>query len=156
MKNRRTLSGKKARRSAILALTLIFMMLFSAVLTFALTEETDEADDYKYTIRIYAGNVDGARINGGDYVEYKLGADEKFTFNQSSVTGYDTAKYYVNGIRQAGIDNYDPEHPQLTGNVAVEGDMDYVVAYGILGSSARYTVNYQDTSGKQLSPSETY
>ena len=32
----------------------------------------------------------------------------------------------------------------------VEGDADYVVAYGIKGNMVAYTVNYQDASGNSL------
>ena len=30
------------------------------------------------------------------------------------------------------------------------------MVYGILGNAVAYTVNYVDTSGRQLAPSETY
>ena len=156
MKSRRTLSGRKSRLALIMSLVLILMMVCGTVMTYALTEETDQESNHKYTIRIFAGNVEGAKIDGGDVVVYEKTETETFSFYQSSVTGYDKTKYYVSGIREAGIDNYDPENPQLTGNVKVDGDKDYVVAYGVLGSSAQYTINYEDTAGNALAPSETY
>ena len=38
----------------------------------------------------------------------------------------------------------------------VSGDQDYVVAYGIPGELAEYTVNYVDTDGNKLAESRTY
>ena len=38
----------------------------------------------------------------------------------------------------------------------VNGDQDYVVAYGIPGELAEYTVNYVDATGNKLADSRTY
>ncbi len=38
----------------------------------------------------------------------------------------------------------------------VNGDRDFVVAYGIQGDMVGYTVNYRDVDGNELAPSRTY
>ncbi len=66
---------------------------------------------------------------------------------------HDNSKYYIRGIRESGKDNSDSFQ---TSSFVVTGDMDYVIAYGILGDATSYTINYVDTEGNTLAPSETY
>ena len=65
----------------------------------------------------------------------------------------DDTKYYISGIRLSGRDNNtraaDP-------SFLVDGDADYVVAYGIRGDMVEYTVQYQDEDGNALTDSRTY
>lgn len=64
----------------------------------------------------------------------------------------DGGKYYVKGIRKSGYDN----NTVSAASFEVTGDEDYVVAYGIQGDMAAYTVNYQDADGNALAASQTY
>lgn len=61
-------------------------------------------------------------------------------------------KYYVKGIRQSGRDNEEAtlENQNIEGK---KGDQDFVVAYGVKGNMVTYTINYQDATGNELSPS---
>lgn len=139
------------------------MILISAVIAFTfcvvpvLADDPAapaSADEYTYTVRIYAGNQ--GSFGGGEVLEYTdLKAGDVVSFDFGSVTLKNSAKYYVSGIRESGKDNYDPAHPQVSA-ITVEGDADYVVAYGILGSSVAYTVNYVNTAGAPLIPADTH
>ncbi|MCR2019592.1 hypothetical protein NSB04_07520, partial [Blautia pseudococcoides] len=64
----------------------------------------------------------------------------------------DSSKYYVKGVRISGRDNNSLE----TSAFHVNGDRDFVVAYGIQGDMVGYTVNYHDADGNELAPSRTY
>ena len=64
-------------------------------------------------------------------------------------------RYYAKGFRLSGRDNLDMDN--LTNPlVTVDGDADYVVAYGIKGDQVSYTVQYQDENGRELAPSQVY
>ena len=69
----------------------------------------------------------------------------------SKVTFEVQNKYYVMGIRESGKDNSD-----RIGSFIVEGDRDYVAAYGMMKDSVEYTINYLDTEGNVLRESEKY
>lgn len=71
---------------------------------------------------------------------------------QGSVALDENSKYYVKGIRLSGRDN----NTVAQSAFLVSGDQDYVVAYGIPGELAEYTVNYVDTDGNKLAESRTY
>ena len=70
----------------------------------------------------------------------------------SAVALNENSKYYVKGIRLSGRDN----NTVAQSAFLVSGDQDYVVAYGIPGELAEYTVNYVDTDGNKLAESRTY
>ena len=107
---------------------------------------------YTYTVRIFSGRQ--GTINGGEVITYTdLHYGDRVSFNQSSVQLNNNSKYYVKGIRESGKDN---DTALTTASFTVTGDADYVVCYGLLGSSAAYTVRYVDASGSELAPSETY
>jgi hypothetical protein len=110
------------------------------------------AEEYTYTIRIFAGAQ--GTVNGQEMMTITgLHYGDRFAFNQSSVSLNDGSKYYIKGIRESGKDNNTiTQSPSFV----VTGDMDYVIGYGILGDAVAYTVNYVDTEGKNLAPSETY
>lgn len=103
-----------------------------------------------YHIRIFSGEQ--GTIFGGEVVEYDLPYGDRVTFNLSSVQLLDNSKYYVKGIRESGRDN------NTLGLVSfkVDRDLDFVVAYGLLGDKTSYTITYTDTAGNELAPSETY
>ena len=138
----------------LLGIILTVLIVFSLVFCFSGTAEAAESEAYTYTVRIFAGAQ--GTINGGSVAEYTgLKAGDVVSFDRGSVSLKDNSKYYVSGIRESGKDNFDSDHPQLSA-VTVTGDADYVVAYGILGDSVQYTVNYTDASGNKIAKSETY
>lgn len=146
-------------------------LLALCVLTAVLPTRALAAGSYSYTVRIYAGGQ-GIIVGQGVSVYYNgmrysvpVYADEQVVicenvpygarvdFNISSVQLLDdSGKYYVKGIRESGLDNNTVSNP----SIYVTQDIDYVVAYGILGSSVAYTVNYVDTAGNELYPTLTF
>lgn len=65
------------------------------------------------------------------------------------------SRYYVKGLQKSGRDGSDPLDSALPSG-GVDGDLDYVVSYGIQGDMTTYQVHYQDASGRTLAPSQTY
>ena len=147
-----------------------FIPLFLVPL--ALGMECRAAQGYTYTVTFYPGNHgifqgtaglsigssspsveagmegDAIRVSGlrnGDIVSFDAAAAGAVTLEEGS-------RYYVKGIRLSGHDNNTID----TAAFRVEGDRDYVVAYGIRGDMTGYTVNYQDESGNALAPSRSY
>ena len=109
------------------------------------------ADGYTYKVTLSAGNK--GTINGQDKIEKAdLFSGSIVTFNLNAVQVTDD-KYYVKGFRLSGRDN---EEALATPTIEVDGDVDYVVAYGIKGDMVAYTVNYQDANGKTLADSQTF
>lgn len=150
-----------------------FCRCFTAMLTMALLLSvfpvTAHAEPYTYTVTFYAGNqgnltgtqgisVQSAsaevRLEGGRIVVRGLHAEDIVSFDAQAgaVSMNDSSKYYVKGVRQSGRDN----NEMVSSSFRVEGDADYVVAYGIQGSMVSYTVNYHDEDGNELAPSRTY
>ena len=147
------LRNQKRRVSLLLTLCLTIVMFCGAVLTYA-------ADEYKYTVRIFAGDkgtfsscpAGGTITDGGKTIIIdNLDPGTMPSFNNSMVSITDD-KYYVKGIREAGKDN------STVGSSAptITEDIDYVVAYGIRGSSVQYTVEYVSVDGEELADTETY
>lgn len=150
----------------ILTSLLTVCMLFgsSVVSVFAAEEE------YTYTATFFAGNqgtfsgIDGLSVEstGTPVIDkqsdkvvvsgLKLGDKVSFVVQNGAVALGDSSKYYVKGVRISGRDNNSLE----TSAFHVNGDRDFVVAYGIQGDMVGYTVNYQDEEGNQLAPSRTY
>ena len=150
-----------------------FCRCFTAMLTMALLLSvfpvTAHAEPYTYTVTFDAGNqgnltgtqgisVQSAsaevRLEGGRIVVSGLHAEDIVSFDAQAgaVSMNDSSKYYVKGVRQSGRDN----NEMVSSSFRVEGDADYVVAYGIQGSMVSYTVNYHDEDGNELAPSRTY
>lgn len=126
-----------------------------------------EKDAYTYRIRFLAGaqgdfDPNGNLTNngtqsprmedGGCLVFEGLKVGDRVNFSSRMISLRDNSKYYVKGIRESGKDNNTVYFSAFT----VEGDKDYVVAYGILGDAVAYTINYEDEAGRSLAPSETY
>ncbi len=132
-----------------------------------------ESGDYTYTVTFYTGNH--GSFTGRNHIsvdnsktasEYQVaGGGAEITVSglkRNDVVSFDAAmegavelgdgKYYVKGIRQSGRDN----NTVATSAFRVEGDRDYVVAYGIRGDMTSYVVEYQDAEGNTLAPSRTY
>lgn len=150
-----------------------FCRCFTAMLTMALLLSvfpvTAYAEPYTYTVTFDAGNqgnltgtegisVQSAsaevRLEGGRIVVSGLNAEDVVSFDAQAgaVSMNDSSKYYVKGVRQSGRDN----NEMVSSSFRVEGDADYVVAYGIQGNMVSYTVNYRDEDGNELAPSRTY
>lgn len=136
------------RFCSLVSLCAVFLCLFFlAVLPVSAREE-----EYTYTIRFFSGRQ--GSFAEGEVMEYTgLHYGDRINFYQSAVTLNDNSKYYIRGIRESGKDN--SESTQASSFV-VTGDRDYVIAYGILGDATSYTINYVDTEGNTLAPSETY
>lgn len=157
----------KKRTSFIVTLVLTFLVS-------AFSQKTDAyAFSYTYTVSFYSGaqgtfsgagaiqvrkgsgNSEAASINSsGDKItvsglEY---GDVISCDAQDGVSLNDNSKYYVKGIRLSGRDNKTVSYSAFE----VNGDQDYVVAYGIPGELAEYTVNYVDAAGNKLADSMTY
>lgn len=139
---------KKLKMILTSLLTVCMLFSSSVISVFA-------AEEYTYTVTLYAGNQ-GTFPGGEDKVvitDLKSGDRVKFDQLIDSLNVADSNKYYVKGIRQSGRDNNDvvnsPDH-------RVEGDKDFVVAYGIKGDMVGYTVRYHDEEGNELLPSRTY
>ena len=130
-----------------------------------------KAFSYTYTVSFSAGGQ--GSINGGVQVRKASGNGASVSVSakedkiivtgleygdviscdaQGSVALNENSKYYVKGIRLSGRDN----NTVAQSAFLVSGDQDYVVAYGIPGELAEYTVNYVDTDGNKLAESRTY
>ncbi len=129
------------------------------------------AEDYTYTLRLYAGaqgTIDasvvqrlsdaGATVSiedGEVCVVSGLHYGEQVVFDiQRGVAPQEGSKYYRKGFRVSGEDTN--SNRLANPSVTVNGDADYVVAYGIQGETVAYTVTYQDTEGNELYPSAVY
>ena len=130
---------------------LLVSLLTAAVLTVAQAANVMAADNYTYKVTVYAGNK--GTIDGQEQKEItglQFGSQVILDINSVKVTD---DKYYVKGFRLSGRDN---EEALATPMIEVDGDVDYVVAYGIKGNMVAYTVNYQDANGNALAESRTF
>ena len=128
-------------------------IILSVCLFLAMTlPASAKEEEYTYTIRFFAGKQ--GCFATGEMVEFTgLHYGARINFYHNAVTLNDNSKYYVRGIRESGKDNSDSTQAN---SFVVTGDMDYVVAYGILGDATSYTINYVDGAGNALAPGETY
>ena len=116
----------------------------------------DDTTPYTYKVTLSAGNK--GTINGQSKIEVSdISYGSRFSFDNTALYNIQVTddRYYVKGIRLSGRDKASSEllaAPAFT----VEGDADYVVAYGIKGNMVAYTVNYQDASGNALAESQTF
>lgn len=148
------------KNTGISLLILAFMVLLSGRTVLAAEEE------YTYTVRLYAGNQ--GRLSGGGVEVSSESAGISFVDGCLVIQGLkygDTVyispqaaaevtdeRYYVRGVRRSGRDNSEAEAPVFR----VASDRDYVMAYGIRGDMAAYTVHYVDGDGRTLMESDTY
>lgn len=132
---------------------MFFLMVALMLLSVIFTNAPGAAyGKYQYKITISAGQQ--GTINGSEFVIYSgLDYGDRVNFNLRDVDLKNNSKYYVKGIRPAGRDN---SESYTASSFLVEKDMDYVVAYGLLSDAVAYTVEYVDSSGNELAPSETY
>ncbi len=149
----------KSIRSCLLILSVMIAALGQTVFA--------AGGEYTYTVRVYAGNQgvvsekgitipEGASMTcNGNQVEISgLKYDEKVYITVQDMASAEDERYYVKGLRKAGRDNSEAEN--VASAFDVEGDRDYVVAYGIKGDMVAYTVNYVDARGNALLESDTY
>lgn len=145
--------------TSILAAVLLMSLSVGAVMA---------AEPYSYTVTFYAGNqgsfngAGGLTVNSESAVITQSGdqivisglqlGDEVGLNAPAAVTLDASSKYYVQGIRLSGRDN----DTAAASVFVVDGDADYVVAYGIKGNQVEYTVNYRDDAGNELAPSEVF
>lgn len=108
-----------------------------------------------YTIRLFAGKQGMLREDGGltEVLTLKCTYNEQVRFQLNSVQLTNGEKYYIKGFRESGKDNSEAKNNPAFN---VTQDQDYVVAYGVLSDATTYTINYVDTAGRALAPSETY
>ena len=140
-------------------------------LAWGMSVPAQAAEDYTYTLRLYAGaqgTIDasvvqrlsdaGATVSiedGEVCVVSGLHYGEQVVFDiQRGVALQEGSKYYRKGFRVSGEDTN--SNRLANPSVTVNGDADYVVAYGIQGETVAYTVTYQDTEGNELYPSAVY
>jgi hypothetical protein len=165
--------GGNAGRGKMRKVKTVTAMIFAAAILTLAGNGQVQAAGYTYTVTVSCGNqgtfsntgavqVKKADGNTASVSVENLGTKLKitgleygdtFSFRaQSAVTLSDNSKYYVKGIRLSGRDNNTVAKSAFT----VVEDQDYVVAYGIPGDLAEYTVNYLDESGNKLADSQTY
>lgn len=129
----------------------IFAVLLTFSLMLGLNVMTASAEEYSYTITLHAGNKGSINgVEGGKEVLTGCHVGDRVSFDMSKITVNDE-KYYVKGVRLSGRDN-----EEVAPAFYVNGDADYVVAYGIKGNMVGYTVKYVDEDGKTLADSETF
>lgn len=151
---------------------LIIVLTASAMVWGRSLTDVFAAEEYTYQVSFYAGNqgtfsgLDGIAVGSRGQAQLSLEEDrivisglkagDRITFDtqQGAVSLKDEGKYYVQGVRLSGRDN---DNASVDASAfTVEGDEDYVVAYGIRGEMVAYTVNYLDEDGSALAPSRTY
>ena len=134
----------KTGRKVLALVFLVALMLSLCV--------TASAEGTTYTVRIYAGNQGTLKVGDGTVWTQTLPVGSTVSFDPDIVELPEGSKYYVRGIREAGLDNDAIAYSSFV----VDRDIDYVVAYGILSSAVQYTVNYVSTGGETLAASRTY
>lgn len=151
----------------------VFTSLMTLCLVLGLFPVNTLAEEYTYQVTFYSGNqgtfngTEGLSVDnhssGSQYaveengdeitvIGLKQGDIVSFDVQAGAVQMSDDSKYYLRGIRQSGRDNDTVQ----TSAFRVDGDAEYVLAYGIRGNQTGYTVNYQDAQGNELAPSRTY
>lgn len=91
-------------------------------------------EPYTYTVTLSAGNM--GTVEGQEQVTLSgLSAGQTVSFDLSGVQVTDE-RYYVKGIRLSGRDN---SEALASTAFRVNGDADYVVAYGVKGDMVAYT-----------------
>ena len=129
----------------ILALCILLAMAVGLCVSAAAADRT-------YTVRIYAGNQGTLTVGDGNVWIQQLQYGDTVSFNPSMVELPEDSRYYVRGIREAGLDNDAIGYSSFR----VTRDIDYVVAYGILSTAVQYTVNYLSEDGTALAPSQVF
>lgn len=122
----------------------LFIMMMS--LTVFLSLAYTQICAYGYKVTLYTGNQ--GTINSQNKTSINVSKGQMVSLDLSQIELPQDSKYYVKGIRLSGHDSVDNLDPAT---FVVNGDLDYVVVYGVKGNQVAYTVRYVDENGKQLS-----
>lgn len=159
----------------------LIVSMMSAVMIFTLLSvnvcatETPVQEPYTYTVTFYAGNHGTFGANAAPIIKLNpnsvnranvqfvkspdkivvsgLEKGDKVGINaQPSIALETGSKYYAKGIRLSGRDN----NTVADSIFEVEGDADYVAAYGIKGDQVKYTVRYLHEDGEKLAEDDVF
>lgn len=122
----------------------LFIMMMS--LTVFLSLAYTQVCAYGYKVTLYTGNQ--GTINSQNEMSINVSKGQMVSLDLSQIELPKDSKYYVKGIRLSGHDSVDNLDPAT---FVVNGDLDYVVVYGVKGNQVAYTIRYVDENGKQLS-----
>lgn len=122
----------------------LFIMMMS--LTVFLSLAYTQVCAYGYKVTLYTGNQ--GTINSQNEMSINVSKGQMVSLDLSQIELPQDSKYYVEGIRLSGHDSVDNLDPAT---FVVNGDLDYVVVYGVKGNQVAYTIRYVDENGKQLS-----
>lgn len=122
----------------------LFIMMMS--LTVFLSLAYTQVCAYGYKVTLYTGNQ--GTINSQNEMSINVSKGQMVSLDLSQIELPQDSKYYVKGIRLSGHDSVDNLDPAT---FVVNGDLDYVVVYGVKGNQVSYTIRYVDENGKQLS-----
>lgn len=120
---------------------------------------------YTYRVTFHAGAQgsfvqDAVTVRGKDYSVQRtddtvtitgLHQGDRVIWDSDGVALNEGSRYYVRGVRLSGRDNNTVDATSFT----VQGDRDYVVAYGVRGDAVAYHVRYEDENGRELHESRT-
>lgn len=144
-------SARSSCSKAIGFICAAVLALMLGACAFAASAQEAHADNYQYTITLYAGN---GQIDGKDSVvvgTYGYGQKATVDWTKYDITLPDD-RYYVKGVRLAGHDDSSVSAPSFE----VTENAQYVIAYGLKKDQTSYTVNYVDVDGNQLMESQTF
>ena len=122
----------------------LFIMMMS--LTVFLSLAYTQVCAYGYKVTLYTGNQ--GTINSQNEMSINVSKGQMVSLDLSQIELPQDSKYYVKGIRLSGHDSVDNLDPAT---FVVNGDLDYVVVYGVKGNQVAHTIRYVDENGKQLS-----
>ncbi|NGM17949.1 hypothetical protein GMI70_08105 [Eggerthellaceae bacterium zg-893] len=155
-----------ARRAFGIAATVLLAVALSATFALAGAPSVAQAEPYTYTLTIFAGgqgSLDKAGVaapshahvtgDGQQLTVSGLELGDRVSLTNDIATVEEGSKYYVKGVRMGGRDN---NTATTRPSFAVEGDRDYVVAYGMRGQLVAYTVHFVNENGQDLSEPRTY
>ena len=151
---------RKSVKKLVCFLTCACMIMAMCIPAFA-----EDSYETTYTVHILSGSQ-GTYLGQSEYTGLKYGDTITVTISEATVS-MNNSKYYPKGLKDSGMDNNHissdfSTKPYLTtdgsGNytITVTKDQDFVVSYGLKGSSVAYYINYQDVNGNELMPSVTY
>lgn len=128
--------------------TTFLAVIFAFVFVSGICASDSWAKEYRYKVKVYAGNQ-GHFSSGKVWTEkYKPG---QRVYISAKKLGFklDNKKYYVRGFRIAGHDNDETSGYQSL-NFRADADVSYEIAYGIKGAMVRYKVEYVDEDSNKL------
>lgn len=159
-----------SRKFAAFVGALVLAATLSVVATSVVADKA-YADEYEYTVTLYAGNgqIDGkdSVVVGTygygkqatiDWTEYDIPLPDgtKYAITLPDGTKYGITlpddRYYVKGVRLAGHDDASVAAPSFV----VKENTQYVIAYGLKKGQTNYTVKYVDVNGVELAEPQTF